>query len=85
MIATFEALEYASHFPKIASQVVVFQRQDRCHLRGILRNAQDTPPVRGSFCCEIKTLSKPWAVSPLSALDRVRFSSIKTMGGRSDG
>lgn len=77
MIVPFEALNQASHFPKIASQGVIFQRQDTCHLRGVSGNAQDTPPVRGSYCCEIKTLFNLCAVSPLSALWRIPFFSNK--------
>lgn len=66
MNTPFEAHTHASHFPKIPSQGFIFEPQDDCHLRGVSGNAQDTTPVRGSFCCEIKTLFSPCGVDGLS-------------------
>lgn len=66
MIARFEAHQNASHFPKPSSQGVVFKPQEHCRLRGVWGNAQDTTPVRGSFCREIKTLFSPCGVDGLS-------------------
>lgn len=80
MIARFEAHQNASHFPKPSSQGVVFKPQEHCRLRGVWGNAQDTTPVWGSFCCEIKTLFNPCAVSPLSAFWKSRFLSNKNNG-----
>lgn len=80
MTAQFEAHTHASHFPKIASQGFIFEPQDDCRRRGVSGNAQDTTPVRGSFCCEIKTISSFPAVSPLSAFGEVPFFFNKNSG-----